>query len=216
MSDRLRWWLALVLGLAVLPFACIARSRSAPSPALRIHVFSDMDRQPRYGPQKANPLFADGRAMRPPVEGTIAQGELQEDPVRATGLVDGAWAERFPLPVDRELLERGRERYAIHCAPCHGLAGYGDGPVSRRAEQRQEASWVPPPSFHDEPVRSRPVGHLFNTISRGIRTMPAYGPRIPLQDRWAIVAYLRALQRSQRASLADVPAEARAELEAQP
>lgn len=110
------------------------------------------------------------------------------------------------MPLTPELLKRGQERYGIYCAPCHGLAGYGDGIVNVRAERLQEGTWTPPSSFHDAVVLGRPVGHLFNSVTNGIRSMPAYGPQIPERDRWAIVAYVRALQRSQATKVDDVPA----------
>jgi mono/diheme cytochrome c family protein len=113
------------------------------------------------------------------------------------------------VTVDARLLARGHERYAVFCAPCHGLSGHGDGMVARRADRLQQGTWTPPSSFHVEPVSARPVGHLFNTITNGIRTMPAYGSQVGVADRWAIVAYVRALQRSQRASIDDVPPELR-------
>jgi mono/diheme cytochrome c family protein len=110
------------------------------------------------------------------------------------------------------MLLRGQERFNIYCSPCHGLTGAGDGLVSRRADALQEGTWVPPLTFHGDQVRGRPVGHLFNTITHGIRNMPAYGAQIPAEDRWAIVAYVRALQRSQNATVADVPPDLRAGL----
>ncbi|HKQ61873.1 MAG TPA: cytochrome c [Candidatus Polarisedimenticolaceae bacterium] len=204
---------AVLLGvLALIPLACIARARVVHSAQPRIHPNQDMDNQGRFESQQANPLFADGRAMRPPVAGTVPQEGFDTDARVATGLDGPDYLHALPLPLTRELLARGHERYGIYCAPCHGLAGYGDGMVARRAGE----GWVPPSSFHAEPAASRPVGHLFNTITRGIRTMPAYGPQIPVADRWAIVAYVRALQRSQHARLEDVPAERRAALEAAP
>jgi mono/diheme cytochrome c family protein len=116
------------------------------------------------------------------------------------------------VSVTSELMRRGRERYDVFCSPCHGLAGYGDGPVSKRAESLQEGTWTPPASFHTDLVRGRPAGHLYNSIANGIRNMPAYGAQIPVDDRWAIVAYIRALQRSQYSNVEDVPAELRASL----
>jgi mono/diheme cytochrome c family protein len=110
------------------------------------------------------------------------------------------------------MLRRGQERYDIYCSPCHGLAGYGDGMVAMRAEGLQEGTWTPPSSIHTELVRSRAPGHLYNTITNGIRNMPAYGPQISVEDRWAIVAYVEALQRSQAATVEDVPMELRASL----
>ncbi len=212
---------AIVAGvvLALVPLALIARARVVPSSKPRIHLISDMDNQPKYRAQAANPLFADGRAMRPPVAGTVARGELAADPALNRGLTSDTWTgdappwvEAIPIPVTDALMRRGHERYDVFCAACHGLAGYGDGIVSKRAEKLTEAGWVPPLSYHDQTVRERPAGHLFNTITNGIRTMPAYGPQIPVEDRWAIVAYLRALQRSQNARIEDAPPEQAAAL----
>jgi mono/diheme cytochrome c family protein len=213
-----RWAVLILVALAVValvPFACIARSRAVRSSATRIHPIGDMDNQRRFKSQQPNPLFADGRAMRPWVEGTVAAGEPQDDRVQL-GIQDGAWVSSIPVAVDAALMTRGRGRFEIYCAPCHGLAGYGDGPVARRADRLQEGTWVPPSSFHTDGVRSRPAGHIFNTITHGIRSMPAYGSQIPAHDRWAIVAYVRALQRSQDATLADVPPELRSSLDRDP
>jgi len=172
----------------------------------------DMDNQPKFGPQSRNRLFADRRAMRPPVEGAVARGALREDNGLYRGAVGGVWVEQIPVAVTDQLLRRGRERYDIFCSPCHGLAGYGDGMVAKRADALQEGTWTPPASLQSELVRGRPVGHLYNSITNGIRNMPAYGPQITVEDRWAIVAYLRALQRSQSATVEDVPPELRAQL----
>jgi mono/diheme cytochrome c family protein len=203
----------VILGmLALVPFAWIARSRVVSSELPRIHVFQDMDNQPRFKRQQENPLFADGRAMRTHVQGTVARGLLHEDDHLYRGLVGEAWATRPPMPVTAELIERGRERYEIFCTPCHGLAGYGDGIVSKRAEKLKEGAWVPPSSFHVEPASTREDGHIFNTITHGIRNMPAYGSQIDAHDRWAIVTYVRALQRSQASPVSDVPADVRAGL----
>ncbi len=204
--------LAVLASLGLLPFACAYRARYTPGPQPRVHLVLDMDNQPRFEAQQANPLFADGRAMRPWPEGTVPRGRLAGDERVFRGRDGGGWVETIPIPVDESLMRRGRERYEIFCSPCHGLAGHGDGIVARRAERLQEGSWVPPASFHQDLVRARPDGHLFNAITNGIRTMPAYGSQIPERDRWAIVAYVRALQRSQRASLEDVPAELRAKI----
>jgi mono/diheme cytochrome c family protein len=226
-SDRLPRWvvpgLVVLTALALIPFAFAAKSRASKSPVPRIQIIPDMDQQPRYEAQQANPAFADGRAMRLPVEGTVARGELRADDHFERGQVDGKWAETFPAqaPLTMALLERGRERYGIFCAPCHGLGVGGltvggaveaNGIVDVRALELEQPTWVSPTSFHTEEVRGRPVGHLFNTITNGIRTMPAYGPQIPPADRWAIVAYIRALQRSQNARVEDVPRELRESL----
>ncbi len=215
---RIPTWVVYTAALAVVlswvPLAIVAVARTTVSESPPVHLFFDMDQQPRFGAQAAGPvledgtpLFADGRAMRAPVEGTVARGRLAGDGHHERGVVRDVPAESFPdrVPLTRALLERGRERYDISCSPCHGLSGYGDGLVARRADELQEGTWTPPSSLHTELVRSRPVGHLYNTITNGIRNMPAYGRQIPVDDRWAIVAYVKALQRSQNASLKDVP-----------
>ena len=201
--------LAVFTVLSFLPIALIARERATRVDRTRIQIVPDMDQQPKYKAQTANPAFADGRADRPPVAGVVAQGEGRQDDHFNRGIVAGDWADTFPMPLTPELLKRGQERYGIYCAPCHGLAGYGDGIVQARAERLAEGTWTPPSSLHDPTVLARPVGHLFNTISNGIRNMPAYGPQIPERDRWAVVAYVRALERSQATPAADVPPEQR-------
>ena len=197
---------------ALLPFACIFKARQSVSALPRVHVVQGMDNQPRFKGQMVNPLFADTRADRPLVSGTVPRGSLEEDDAMRTGIRDGRWVESFPVPVSETLVRRGQERFGIYCAPCHGLAGYGDGIVAVRADRLQEGTWVPPSSLHDVAVLARPVGHLFNTITNGIRTMPSYGPQISVADRWAIVAYTRALQLSQRAPVEALTAEERAPL----
>ena len=193
--------------LSLVPFACIFRARATLSPNPRIHMIQGMDNQPRYKGQMVNPAFADTRSDRPWPAGTIARGKLDDDPGLLTGHVGDAWVATFPVRVDLATLARGRERFGIYCAPCHGLSGYGDGTVARRAERLAEGTWVPPSSLHDEAIRMRPVGHVFNTITSGIRTMPSYAAQIDVRDRWAIVAYVRALQRSQHGSPHDLPPE---------
>jgi mono/diheme cytochrome c family protein len=206
----------MVLGsLALVPFACIARARVMSSPEPAWHLVQDMDNQISFKSQQAGDQFADGRAMRPPVEGTIAFGSVVNNPHFTEGLERGGYTESFPLPVTDSLMARGRQRYEIYCSPCHGLSGYGDGMVARRADSLQQGTWVPPASFHVEPAYSRPVGHLFNTITNGIRNMPAYGSQIAVEDRWAIVAYVRALQRSRHAGIDDVPPDERVALTAE-
>ena len=209
-------WLAyagiLLVALALVPLALIARARARTSELPRVQPIRDMARQPKLKTQSANPLFADGRAMRPEVPGTVAWGQLHEDSAFWTGRSADGWVTAFPVPVTERLMRRGQERYDIYCSPCHGLAGYGDGPVAKRADALQEGTWTPPSSYHTDLVRSRPVGHIFNTITNGIRNMPAYAAQIPAADRWAIVAYVRALQRSQDARVGDVPAELQRQL----
>ena len=213
MAPRwLTYGLVLLAALALVPFALIARSRASTSARPHVQLIQDMAKQPKVKTQAANPLFADGRAMRPPVPGTVAHGELEENGAYWNGRDAGGWITAFPVQVTERLMQRGQERYDIFCAPCHGLAGFGDGPVAKRADALQEGTWTPPSSYHTDLVRGRPVGHLFNTITNGIRNMPAYASQIPVSDRWAIVLYVRALQRSQDASVADVPPELRRQL----
>lgn len=150
--------------------------------------------------------------MRPRIEGTVARGDLEGSEALRLGKESGEWVRGFPLPVDQELLERGQERYGIFCAPCHGFSGYGDGMVARRALELQEPLWVPPTDLHMEAVLKRSEGELYHTIDRGIRNMPAYGNQISVKDRWAVVAWIRVLQRSQNARLRDLPAKERAAL----
>lgn len=211
-----RWMVYSVVALVVLswvPLALIARSRASKSEQPRVHLVPDMDSQSKYKAQKVNALFADTRAMRQPVLGTVARGELRDDDHRYRGMnADGSWATRFPLPVTPQLLERGQNRFNIYCYPCHGYAGEGNGPIAVRADRLQEGTWIPPSNLSDDVVVGRAVGHIFNSISNGIRTMPSYAAQIPVDDRWAIVAYVRALQRSHRGTLADVPADLRSSL----
>ena len=220
-----RWlvpgFILLVL-VSLVPFTVINRARHDMQRKPRINLIPDMDYQPKYLPQAANPMFADGRAMRAPVAGTVARGELREDDHYWRGRVDGEWATSIPAAAMteagswRSLVERGRDRFNIYCAPCHGRSGDGQGIVAIRGTRLQEqglATWTPPSSLHTDVVRERQDGQLFNTISHGIRNMPAYGAQIDTADRWAVVAYIRALQRSQHATVADVPADARPALE---
>jgi mono/diheme cytochrome c family protein len=210
-----RWVSAVLVVLAtaaLLPFACIYKARHSESALPRIHLIQGMDNQLRLKTQQVNPFFADTREERPPAAGTVARGQLADDDGLNKGLRDGKWIEAFPVPVTEKLLHRGSERFQIYCAPCHGLAGSGDGIVAVRAERLQEGTWVPPSSLHVATVLARPVGHLFNTITNGIRTMPSYGPQIPVDDRWAIVAYVRALQLSRHAPASVLTAEERAKL----
>ncbi len=167
----------------------------------------DMHNQPRYEPMEYSAFFPDQRAARPVPAGTVARGQLHEDQHFYTGKVGGRFAETFPMPITRALLERGRERYDIYCSPCHDRTGSGSGMIVRRG-------YLAPPSFHIERLRSQAPGYFFNAITNGFGKMPSYALQIPVADRWAIVAYVRALQLSQHATLADVPAAERVALEA--
>jgi len=207
-----RWVVPAIIALAVMswvPLVLLARVRATKSDAPRIQIFPDMDQQQKYKAQAANPFYDDGRAMRLPVEGTVARGELMDNELYQLGRVGEEFTTAMPIRVTAAAMQRGQERFNIYCVPCHGLDGSGNGIVSVRAEALQEGTWIPPVSFHSETVRGRENGHIFNTISNGIRNMPAYDAQIPVHDRWAIVAYVRALQRSQNASLEDVPVDRR-------
>lgn len=168
----------------------------------------DMHDQPKYRPLRASTFFSDGRSARPLVDGTVPRGMLTDDPLLYTGKVGGVVVDEFPFPITKRVLERGRERYTIFCSPCHGQTGEGDGMVVRRGFRR-------PPSFHEERLRRAPAGHIFEVESNGFGAMPDYAAQVPPKDRWATIAYIRALQLSQHASIADVPADVRAKLERQ-
>jgi mono/diheme cytochrome c family protein len=165
----------------------------------------DMHDAPRYKPLAKSDFFGDQRSARPLVEGTVARGQLHEDARLYTGKEGGAFVAVLPVPADEALLRRGRERFGIYCTPCHGLAGRGDGMVVRRGYRK-------PVSFHEARLRAQPVGYFFDVISNGFGAMPDYAAQVPVRDRWAIVAYLRALQLSQHATLDDVPASQRPQL----
>jgi mono/diheme cytochrome c family protein len=200
-------WLGVIgAALTLLPLGWLAVSRTTDSNTPRIQVVPDMDDQPRHLSQTSSAFFADGFAARQPVEGTVARDESPVLGPRDTGKVGEAWITGFPVEVDLALVQRGRDRYDIFCAPCHGLAGRGDGPVARRASERGEAAWVAPTDITSETVVAKPTGELYGVIRDGIRNMPGYAAQVPTEDRWAIVAYVRALQRSVRGDLDDVPA----------
>lgn len=164
-----------------------------------------MHDQPKYKAQGASRFFTDGRASRPLVEGTVAQGQLQEDQGFNTGRVATGYVRQVPVPVNGELLRRGRERYDIYCSVCHDRVGRGRGIIVQRGFRT-------PPSLHEQRLRGQADGYLFEVITKGFGVMPDYAQQIRAQDRWAIVAYLRALQLSQNATLADVPEDERARL----
>jgi mono/diheme cytochrome c family protein len=198
--------------LSLLPLAYIGVLRVTPSKEPRVSIVPDMDSQQKFKAQSYNPMFADGRGMRYYPVGTVARGEERQDGHLYQGIVNGQWATSFPMPVSEALMARGQRQYNIYCTPCHGYSGYGDGMVAKRAEElalvpTPGMSWVPPKSLQDPDTLARPAGHIFNTISRGIRSMPSYSGQISVEDRWAIVFYVRALQRSQHSSLKEVPAD---------
>jgi mono/diheme cytochrome c family protein len=166
----------------------------------------DMHDAPRYEPLEASDFWGDRRSSRPLVEGTVPRGGLKEDVVLHTGrTAEGELAAAFPVAVDRGLLQRGRERFNIYCAPCHDQAGTGQGMIVRRG-------YRVPPSFHIDRLRQAPPGHVVDVITRGFGAMPDYSAQVPAPDRWAIAAYVRALQLSQNAPLSDVPEDERRRL----
>lgn len=168
----------------------------------------DMHDQPRFEPLEASSLFSDGRSSRPRVPGTIARGEREYDAHLLDGRVNGELATTFPMEVTREVLERGRERYDVFCSACHDRAGTGRGIVVERGLKQ-------PASFHVERLRKVPPGYVFDVITRGFGAMYDLAEHVPPDDRWAITAYVRALQRSQNATLTDVPEAERARLQAE-
>ena len=179
-----------------------------PSSKEPIHLNPNMDNQPKYRPQAESKFFEDGATMRPIVEGTVARGELKDDTEFYFGKDSkGNFVKDFPKAIHfgRELLLRGKERFHIYCSPCHGQIGNGRGIVVERG-------MLPPPTFHSDSIRAYPNGRIFDVISNGIRNMPPYKYQIPEKDRWAIIAYLRALQRSQNATIDDVPLSERGSL----
>jgi mono/diheme cytochrome c family protein len=206
--------LLILASAATIPFALAAYARESKSPLPRHHIVPDMDFQQKFKAQRRNPFFADKRADRPQIEGTIAVGELHEDEHLYAGKVNGLFARTFPaaVKVDQERMDRGRERFGIYCTPCHGQVGEGDGMVHQRATSLAEGTWVPPSNMTEERLRYMPVGEIFNTITNGVRNMPAYGRQIPAEDRWAIILYVRALQRSRAAELKDLSEQERASL----
>jgi mono/diheme cytochrome c family protein len=174
-----------------------------------IHLNLNMDYQNKFDPQEANPFFSDGRAMRPPVPGTVARGFLKEDTGFYLGRTEGgAYVQTLPIPVTMDAVQRGQQRYNIYCAVCHGGSGDGQGIIMTGGY-----GYTPAPSYHDDRLRGESDGYLYDVITNGVRNMPGYAQQIPVADRWAIVAYVRALQRSQNATDADIPASARASIE---
>jgi mono/diheme cytochrome c family protein len=182
------------LGWASLPALC--------SLGLLVACRQQMADQPRNGPLTASTFFKDGMSARPLVKGSVPRGSVEEDsfnlPVRT---------DTFPVPVTQALLDRGQERFAIFCSPCHGLAGDGDGMIVRRG-------FPQPPSYHIDRLRMAPLGHFYDVITHGYGQMPSYASQITPRDRWAVIAYIRALQFSQHAPVSELSASARSHLDA--
>ena len=207
MPKQIAAFIVVTAVLGLVPFAFVAKARATKSDQPHLHVFPDMDFQPKAKAQQKSDLFPDDRASRAPIDGTVARGELKADDHFFRGIDDGAWATTFPeqFEVTPEAMDRGQNRFEIYCTPCHGVSGHGDGTVASRADDIGSPKWIAPSNLHEEYIVKQPHGQIFNTISNGIRTMPAYKAQIPEEDRWAIVLYLRALQRSQKANISDVP-----------
>ena len=159
----------------------------------------DMHDQPKFYPQRGTSLFVDGRSVRPQVDNTVSRGQLREDAYFDSGMQNGAEGNSIPVPVTMELLQRGQERYNIYCTPCHSRVGNGAGMIVQRG-------YRPAGNFHTERLRNAPLGHFFSVITNGYGAMPDYAAQLTPADRWAVVAYIKALQLSQNASQADVEA----------
>ena len=194
-----RWMTIMVLALLVL--GC---TRGQPSRRPPIHLQQNMAEQPKYKQQTESHFYADGSAMRMPVEGTVARGSLHPDSLGFyTGYdAKGKLVEENPFPITMELMKRGQQRFNIYCSPCHDQLGTGQGIVVKKG-------MLPPPSFHEQRLVDTADGHFFEVMTNGLRNMPPYRFQIPVKDRWAIVAYLRALQRSRRATIDDIPVDKR-------
>jgi mono/diheme cytochrome c family protein len=218
-----KWIVAFIVSstaFALIPFAIAAKARNSHSPDPHIHIFPDMDFQPKYKSDTAMDLFTDGRANRGEIPGTVARGFMQEDDVFYRGLDANGWTTGFPktypdgreLKVDADFLARGQNRFNIYCTPCHGYDGRGQGMVPERVKaggglwQARNLVEAPDAQGKGGVVIQMPNGQLYNTISNGYNTMMGYAAQIPQDDRWAIVAYVRALERAQNAAADDVPA----------
>jgi mono/diheme cytochrome c family protein len=174
--------------------------------SLLVACRQDMHDAPRYEPLEASTLFVDGRSSRTFVANTVARGVLREDEHLYQGTINGQLTDMFPMPVNAETLARGRERYNVFCSPCHGRTGQGNGMIVQRGFRA-------PSSLHDERLRNAPVGYYVNVETNGFGAMSDYSAQVLPADRWAIAAYIRALQFSQRATVDDVPADRRGELD---
>jgi len=164
---------------------------------------------PRYEPLEASAFFSDGQSSRMPVANTVARGQLREDDLLYTGKIGGQLANEFPMPVTAEVMARGQERFNVFCSPCHARTGDGNGMIVQRGFRQ-------PPSYYEERLVNAPVGYLFDVMTHGFGAMQDYAAQVPVADRWAIAAYIRALQFSRRGTVNDVPADRREELNTSP
>ncbi len=210
-----KWITAFIVAstaFALIPFAVVAKARNSHSSEPHIHIFPDMDFQPKAKSDQALDLFADGRENRGEIAGTIARGSLNADDAFYRGLDNGQWLTGFPkqIEINDAFIKRGKNRFEIYCTPCHGYDGRGMGAIPTRVAATGGAWQARNLVDASNPVAiNMPNGQLFNTISNGYNTMMGYAAQIPHIDRWAIVLYVRALQRSQNALLEDVPADHR-------
>ena len=214
----MRYFIAIFIFLIV-ALISILGFRGSKSEKPPLEIFPDMDRQAKFHPQAASSLFSDSRADRPVVPGTVPfnleeeetypflqpKDSFNENEYYATGKQGEAFGRGFPVQLTHELMERGRERFDIYCAVCHGETGDGNGIT-------KSYGMVATPSYHSEKFRKMPEGEIFNTITHGKNNMGPYAAKLSVEDRWAVVAYLRALQRARHASVEDVPPEKRGEL----
>ena len=166
----------------------------------------DMHDAPSYDPLQGTEFFSDGAASRTLVVNTVARGQLRTDEHLYTGKVNGQAATEFPMPITEAVMARGQERFNVYCSPCHGRTGQGDGMIVQRGFRA-------PPSYHQERLRNAPVGYFFDVMTNGFGAMQDYSAQVTANDRWAIAAYIRALQLSRQATVADVPADRRGDLD---
>jgi mono/diheme cytochrome c family protein len=168
----------------------------------------DMHDAPRYEPLEESAFFAGGGSARTLVANTVPRGYLREDELLHTGKIGGQLANMFPMPVTAAVIARGQERFNVFCSPCHGRTGEGNGMVVQRGFRQ-------PPSYHEQRLRDAPAGYFFDVMTNGFGAMQDYSAQVPVADRWAITAYIRALQLSRAASVDDVPSDRRGELDRQ-
>ncbi len=203
----MKYFLTLYI-LAIVTLIGVAGFRGEISRKPPIEVFPDMDRQMKLRPQEPNVTFGNSRSSQPYVEGTIFRGMPYQDTPMNTGRISGStnWVETAPVALTDELMARGQQRYNIHCLPCHGATGDGKGITGKYG-------MVAVANFHDARLVSMTDGEIFNTITHGKNLMGSYGANIRIEDRWAIIGYVRALQRSRLATLDEVPEKQKAALE---
>jgi len=196
LPSNLKGKLIVAACLLFVPPAMVYNSYGKTTTKTRVHLVPDMDMQPRFRAQGASAFFADGRMSRLPVEGTVAQGELNLDTAWHQGKDGADYVQKIPSVVDEAMLDRGRQRFGIYCAPCHGHDGLGQGTVHKRASlltDQGHAQWVPPTDLSAKRILEQPAGMIYETIGQGRNNMPGYAVQIPVKDRWAIVAYTQAL-----------------------